>query len=177
MNINEDLYFIQTYISYHSSVFNIIYLHSNLLHEEDNIIAGNYLYVSKFKAQNINPDILAKTWKAKWIEYPGTKPNDYGVYHFRKSFVLNEQPQQFIIHVSADNRYKLYVNNTMVCFGPAKGDLYNWNFETIDIAPYLKKGSNIIAAAVWNFGEGKPVWQVSLKQLLYCKAIQKQKKF
>jgi hypothetical protein len=112
-------------------------------------------------SQNINPDILTKTWNANWIEAPNTKPHDYGVYHFRKSFSLNEQPKQFIIHVSADNRYKLYVNGDMVCFGPAKGDLYHWNFETIDIAPHLKTGNNTIAAVVWNFGEERAVWQVS----------------
>jgi hypothetical protein len=112
-------------------------------------------------SQNINPNILTKTWDANWIEAPNTKPHDYGVYHFRKSFSLNEQPKQFIIHVSADNRYKLYVNGDMVCFGPAKGDLYHWNFETIDIAPHLKTGNNTVVAVVWNFGEERAVWQIS----------------
>jgi len=112
-------------------------------------------------AQNINPDILTKGWNAKWIDVPGINGNAYGVYHFRKSFVLDDQPNQFTIHLSADNRYMLYVNGQLVCFGPAKGDLYNWNFETVDIAAYLKKGKNSIAAVVWNFGEDKPAWQVS----------------
>lgn len=112
-------------------------------------------------AQNINPDILKKGWDARWIDVPGNNPNAYGVYHFRKSFSLNDKPQQFTIHVSADNRYMLYVNGALVCYGPAKSDLYHWNFETVDIAPYLLKGNNTIAAVVWNFGEDKPVWQIS----------------
>jgi alpha-L-rhamnosidase len=112
-------------------------------------------------SQNINPDILSKTWNASWIQPPNIKPHDYGVYHFRKSFLLDVQPTQFIIHVSADNRYKLYVNDSLVSFGPAKSDLYHWNFETVDIASYLKNGNNIIAAVVWNFGDDKPVWQIS----------------
>ncbi|MBV9962560.1 MAG: alpha-rhamnosidase, partial [Parafilimonas sp.] len=110
-------------------------------------------------AQSINPTVLNKLWNAPWIEMPGTKPNDYGVYHFRKNFMLIDVPKQFIVHVSADNRYKLYVNGEEVVFGPAKGDLYHWNFETIDIASHLTKGKNTIAALVWNFGEDKPVWQ------------------
>lgn len=117
--------------------------------------------VGKIFSQTINSDILTKNWNAAWIDVPNTNAHNYGVYHFRKSFLLDEQPKQFIIHVSADNRYKLYVNGEMVCFGPAKGDLYHWNFETVDIASHLKKGKNIIAAVVWNFGEEKPVWQVS----------------
>ncbi len=124
------------------------------------MIAFIYCY-KNLSAQNINPGILTKTWNANWIDVPGAKPHDYGVYHFRKNFILNEQPQQFIIHVSADNRYKLFVNGEMVAFGPAKGDLYHWNFETVDIAHFLKKGKNIVAAIVWNFGEEKPVWQIS----------------
>src|SRR6185436_20941357 len=112
-------------------------------------------------SQKINPDILSKTWNAYWIDVPGCKPHDYGVYHFIKKISLAEKPSQFIIHVSADNRYKLFVNGEIASFGPAKGDLYHWNFETVDIAPHLKKGKNIIAAIVWNFGNEKPVWQVS----------------
>ncbi len=112
-------------------------------------------------SQTINKDILTKAWNANWIDVPNTNPHSYGVYHFRKVFSLDEKPQQFIIHVSADNRYKLYVNDSLVSFGPAKGDLYHWNFETVDIAAHLKKGKNIVAAVVWNFGEEKPVWQIS----------------
>src|SRR5690348_16587299 len=112
-------------------------------------------------SQNINKNILEKVWNAHWIDAPNTNPHGYGVYHFRKDFLFNAKPQHCIIHVSADNRYKLYVNDSLVSFGPAKGDLYHWNFETVDIAPQLKQGKNIIAAVVWNFGEEKPVWQVS----------------
>jgi hypothetical protein len=117
-----------------------------------------YVFAS---AQTINNDILTKLWKAKWIDVPNTDPHAYGVYHFRKSFSLDDKPQHFIIHVSADNRYKLFVNDSLVSFGPAKGDLYHWNFESVDIAPYLTKGKNIVAALVWNLGDGKPVWQIS----------------
>jgi len=112
-------------------------------------------------SQDIKGDILEKKWNAYWIQAPETKPHDYGVYHFRKKFSLNEKPSRFVVHVSADNRYKLYVNGQMICFGPAKGDLYHWNFETIDLASYLRPGENIIAAVVWNFGEERAEWQIS----------------
>ena len=114
-------------------------------------------------AQSINPDILSHIWNAKWIDVPNANTYGYGIYHFRKKIVLNEKQAQFIIHVSADNRYKLFVNGEMVALGPAKGDLFHWNFETIDIAPYLKNGTNIIAAVVWNFGDVKAAWQASFQ--------------
>jgi hypothetical protein len=71
---------------------------------------------------------------------------DYGVYHFRKNFSLNEVPKEFIIHVSADNRYRLFVNGEPVCFGPARGDLMHWRYESIDISAYLKTGENTLGS-------------------------------
>ncbi len=108
----------------------------------------------------INPDLL-KEWPASWVSMADVPQKEYGVYHFRKSFSLAVKPQNFVVHISADNRYRLFVNGTAVCTGPARGDLYNWYFETIDIAPFLKNGSNTIAALVWNMGTFAPVAQVS----------------
>ncbi|MDR0792322.1 MAG: alpha-L-rhamnosidase N-terminal domain-containing protein [Chitinophagaceae bacterium] len=115
------------------------------------------------KAQDIpvNPELLSKNWQAKWIAVTGAPENEYGVYHFRKNFELSNKPDKFIIHVSADNRYKLFVNGEMVSLGPARGDIYNWSFETVDIASQLRSGKNTIAAVVWNFAEHAPVAQMS----------------
>lgn len=112
----------------------------------------------------INPSLLEGTWRARWISLPDEPANTYGVYHFRKSINLETVPSQFVVHVSADNRYKLYVNGHIVSLGPARGDLYNWNFETVDIASFLKPGKNVLAAVVWNYAERKPVAQVSQNQ-------------
>ncbi len=102
-------------------------------------------------------------WKAKWIAHPTAPGNDFGVYHFRKTIDLAEKPSSFIIHISADNRYRLFVNGTSVATGPARSDLANWNFETIDIAGYLQKGINTLAATVWNFGEFRAYAQISYR--------------
>lgn len=100
-------------------------------------------------------------WNASWISCPDAPQREYGVYHFRKSVNLVNVPSRFIIHVTADNRYRLFVNNIAVGSGPARGDLYNWYYETIDIAPQLVNGNNTIAAVVWNMGVHAPVAQVS----------------
>lgn len=116
--------------------------------------------------EKINPELLANHWKAHWITHPAESALDYGVFHFRKSFDLATVPSQFIIHVSGDNRYRLFVNGRAVCFGPARGDLAHWYYESIDIAPFLKSGNNLLAAIVWNMGEEKPWAQFSLKSAL-----------
>ncbi len=102
-------------------------------------------------AQKISNDILTKRWDAQWIAVPGTSPHAYGVYHFRKKFSLNDKPGLFVIHVSADNRYKLYVNGELASLGPARADLFHWNYETVDIAKYLRVGDNVIAADCLEF--------------------------
>ncbi len=115
------------------------------------------------ESAKINPALLNGKWKALWITYPGVSLTDFGVFHFRKNFNLQEQPDEFIVHISGDNRYRFFVNETEVCKGPARGDLAHWRFETIDIAKYLKTGKNVFAAVVWNFGEDSPLAQMSNK--------------
>ena len=79
--------------------------------------------------------------------------------HFRKTFTLATAPTQFVIHVSGDNRYELFVNGQRVATGPARGDLKHWRYETLDIAPKLQAGKNVLAAVVWNYAELAPMAQ------------------
>ena len=100
-------------------------------------------------------------WEASWICDPGSSPSGYGVYHFRKTFSLPEKPVKFVVNISADNRYRLYVNGEEACWGPARGDLNRWYYETVDIAPLLVSGDNVLAVAVWNTGAQSPAAQIS----------------
>jgi alpha-L-rhamnosidase len=113
--------------------------------------------------EKIDPSLINNHWRAQWITHPSESLVDYGVFHFRKSFNIKELPHEFFIHVSADNRYRLFVNGKATCFGPARADLEHWSYESVDIAPFLKQGRNVIAAVVWNFGELKPWAQFSIK--------------
>lgn len=109
------------------------------------------------------PDVINKRWHAQWITVPNASNDGYGVYMFRKTIDLASKPTNFKIHVSADNRYKLFVNEKLVSMGPARGDIAHWNFETVDIASYLKSGKNTISAQVWNEGEFKPEAQITYR--------------
>jgi len=107
---------------------------------------------------------------APWISYPSANITEYGVYHFRKSFELKKVPDQFVIDVSADNRYNLFVNGVRVCYGPAKGDLKTYKYDVIDIARYLKPGKNLLAALVYNGGEDKPLAFISVQTAFMLRA-------
>jgi hypothetical protein len=101
------------------------------------------------------------TWTARWISVPDAPAFDYGVYHFRRAFDLPERPARFVVHVSADNRYQLFANGERVASGPARGDLDHWRYETLDLAPHLRAGRNVLAAVVWNFGADAPQAQIT----------------
>ena len=113
----------------------------------------------------------ASVWPAVWIGCHAEKSGaDLRVAYFRKSAQLNTVPDAHLIRVSADNRYKLFVNGVLVSLGPARSDLSNWNYETVDIAPYLRQGKNTLAAVVWNYGEKRPMAQMGTNEiaLLVC---------
>jgi hypothetical protein len=100
-------------------------------------------------------------WRASWIAVPGASPGLYGVYWFRHCVRLGVVPESLPVKVSADNRYKLFVNGRLVSLGPARGDIFHWKFATFDLAPFLRTGMNCIAAQVWNEGQEKPESQPS----------------
>jgi len=102
-----------------------------------------------------------RPWTARWIWVPDTPAAGYGVYHFRRRFRLDTVPAAFVAHVTADNRYQLFANGARVASGPARGDLFHWRYETVDLAPFLRTGENVLAAVVWNVGDETPEAQVT----------------
>lgn len=112
-------------------------------------------------AKPLNPDLVANHWHARWLVCPNAPQKDVGVFYFRKEITLTSVPEHFWVHVSADNRFLLHVNGQYAGEGPARGDLFHWRFETIDLAPMLKPGKNILAATVWNFGTRAPIAQMT----------------
>ncbi|MEZ5072974.1 MAG: alpha-L-rhamnosidase N-terminal domain-containing protein [Bacteroidales bacterium] len=102
-------------------------------------------------------------WDASWITVPGAPASDAGLYLFRKTLHLEAVPSAFEVRVSGDNRYKLYVNGTLVSLGPVLSDIQHWNYETVDLVPYLKAGDNLVSALVWNEGSLRPVSQFSYR--------------
>jgi len=109
----------------------------------------------------LNPALIAARWPAFWIASANVPGGDPGVFYFRREILLSSVPAHFWVHVSADNRFLLHVNGKYAAEGPARGDLFHWRFETVDLAPLLQPGKNVLAAIVWNFGELAPVAQMS----------------
>ncbi len=91
-----------------------------------------------------------------WIWYDHYGYEDINTFMLaRKEFHLNAVPEKpVLINITADSRYKLYVNGSYICYGPARGYPESYPFDTVDITGYLKAGENVIAVLVHQYGHG-----------------------
>jgi hypothetical protein len=112
------------------------------------ILCGSVCAPGPVAAQSAAPRVFDGAPAAPWIFSPGAGGTDFGVFDFRRVFELNATPSNFVVHVSADNRYRLFVNGQQVSSGPQRSDLMHWRYETVDVAPQLRAGRNVIAAFV-----------------------------
>ncbi|MFC2109712.1 alpha-L-rhamnosidase C-terminal domain-containing protein [Bacteroidota bacterium] len=114
---------------------------------------------------------------AQWIWQQEDGPANTWV-AFRKSFGLNEIPDQALAKIAVDTKYWLWINGNMVLFegGLARGAAPNTNYyDEVDLKPYLKEGQNTIAILVWYWGRTRKVHDDSGKGgLLFHANIGKQ---
>jgi alpha-L-rhamnosidase len=114
-------------------------------------------------AQAQGPTVFNGAAPAPWIAHPEAPADEFGVFHFRRVFDLDSVPETFVVHVSADNRYRLLLSGTPNSSGLQRSDLRHWRYESIDLAPHLCAGRNVLAALVWNWGDERPVAQFSYR--------------
>lgn len=107
------------------------------------------------------PDPPNRLWHSSWVTHPTAPLRAPLVLHFRRTLTLAAKPASYIVRVSADNRFILYVNGVRVGDGPARGNLTHWRYERFDLAPFFRSGNNLITATVWNWGVYSPISQMS----------------
>lgn len=89
-----------------------------------------------------------RIWTSDWKEIYDKTPT---MVLFRKEIDFKDEPVDTVIRISADSRYKLYINEVFVEAGPSKGDRQIWFWDEIDITSFLKKGVNVIAVIVLRY--------------------------
>lgn len=87
-------------------------------------------------------------WIPSWNEFDEKEAT---FVYFRKDIDFNKVPESYCIKVSADSRYKIYINNRFIEAGPSKGDGQIWFYDEIEIAPFMKEGKNILAVIVLRY--------------------------
>lgn len=96
-------------------------------------------------------------WPAAWITHPDARPPFVAA--FRKRFAL-DRAATIRIHVSADQRYQLYLDGECIGQGPERGAPELWFYESYDLS--LDAGEHVIIARVWHWGEHAPQAQMSV---------------
>ncbi|MBO9598762.1 MAG: family 78 glycoside hydrolase catalytic domain, partial [Cohnella sp.] len=120
-------------------------------------------------------------WKGKWIwdaPQPEANPNlEHRLVLFRRCFHVGEGVKpKLVVSITADSRYRLYVNGESVSVDPCKGDATTTYYETVDVSEYLRSGKNVLAVRLlrypsvepFKFGEGGPIsiWRTQSAGLL-----------
>ena len=94
--------------------------------------------------------------KAKWLKVPAEEIAQKGVYAYdmtgRFAYFRCEAEApagaDLTIDISANARYRLWVNAVPVLSGPCKGDTHRQYYETVCLTEYLKPGRNVFCVQV-----------------------------
>lgn len=96
---------------------------------------------------------MGKAWV---ITAPNVQYSSNAMYCFKKTIVLN-RPMCGEINITADARYKLWINGNVAAFGPVKGYGDERFYDTVDISGYLRNGENEIFVEVLQLSSEKDV--------------------
>ena len=105
-------------------------------------------------------------WPADWVSSEQFHDNAPRVVAFKNEFSVASLTTT-TIHVSADERYELFLDGQRIGRGSERGDRRNWCFESYEIT--LEPGDHCIVARTWwlgsahHAGQGKPYeWDAGL---------------
>ena len=81
-------------------------------------------------------------------------------YHIlARSIVTHKKGETAILQITADDYYKLYINGSYVCQGPAPAYHSNYCYNELDISELLDDGENVLAVHLYYQGLINRVWQ------------------
>jgi len=78
--------------------------------------------------------------------------------YFRKEIELPAEPTRALLHITADDYCKLYINGEFVVQGPEAGYPFAHNLLSLDVTGHLTSGKNCLAAHVYYQGLLNRVW-------------------
>lgn len=72
--------------------------------------------------------------------------------YLRRSFDCEDMPKDAFVHITADTRYRLYINGQYLGQGPVPSSPGKVFYDTYDLSGRLIKGKNLIAVLVYYSG-------------------------
>jgi hypothetical protein len=94
---------------------------------------------------------VSSTLKSSMIWSPAAPEGTQAYVAFRKSFELPQAPASAALHLFADSRYLLWVNGRHVLRGPSRFHPKRPEYDTLDLAPHLRAGRNVIVVLVHHY--------------------------
>ena len=126
----------------------------------------------------INPlqpiDEAAWLWHPDLVNLPQVKRDnnisvgwrETALLRFRKSFEATAAPLR--IHVTADERFELFLDGQRIARGPDRSDVEHWCYATYEIQ--LAPGKHQLEALVWSIGPFAPMAQLTWRGGFVLKA-------
>ena len=117
--------------------------------------AAAAMLLSSFLVANAGIESV-ETQSAQWIAPQGNTDTVSTWMCLQREFKLDHKPTSAVARIAADSKYWLWINGKPVVLeggvkrGPNPKDSY---VDQIDLAPYLKKGKNLVSAMVWYYGK------------------------
>ncbi len=94
---------------------------------------------------------------------------------FRKKLFL-EDFKKVLLNISADDRYKLYINGKFVTEGPAPSYPNGYFYNELDVTEFLRNGENTFAVHTYYQGLENHAWISSdLRTMMYFELISDEK--
>ncbi len=92
--------------------------------------------------------------EALWIgsDHPFDLHEAYLCFRAPENWTLAQQPNRAELFVSADSRYKLWINGQFVARGPGRCYPHAQCIDRLDVTPFLRRGANTIALQVYQPG-------------------------
>jgi len=94
----------------------------------------------------------ARRWGARWIWAEGDGHAKNAYYYFRKPFTLEHEPGEARLFISADTRYLLFVNGSLVGRGVPQSKPYFQYYDEHAVGALLQQGENCIAIIAYHLG-------------------------
>jgi alpha-L-rhamnosidase len=105
---------------------------------------------------NIQP--LYEIEKAAWVWAEDAGVDEKLVLEFENKFEI-EEATEVVVHVTADQRYELFIDGELMSLGPDRSDVNHWAFATYRLR--LPAGTHRLTATVAWIGDDAPCAQIT----------------
>lgn len=97
---------------------------------------------------------LGPRLQASLVWSPAVPAGQQAYVAFRRAVDLPQAPTAATLHLFADSRYILWINGRYVLRGPCRFDPQRPEYDSVEVAPYLRAGRNVLVALVHGYAGG-----------------------